>query len=67
MDSIVLDNYDLGSNLPFLDKVTKQVVESQFESVLDEVDYLESFQSSFRQALGWIQPWLPSWMNYVGD
>lgn len=39
-------------NLLFLSKVVEQVMVSQPQQVLGETDYLDPFQSSFRQGFG---------------
>ena len=45
-DPSVLDNYWPVSNIPFLGKVLEHVVISQLQGFLEEVDYLDAFQSA---------------------
>ncbi|KAF7252571.1 RNA-directed DNA polymerase from mobile element jockey [Varanus komodoensis] len=45
-------NYRPVANIPFLGKVLEQVVAGQLQALLDETDYLDPFQSSFRPGYG---------------
>ena len=51
-DPSVLDNYWPVSNISFLGKVLEHVVVSQLQRFLEEVDYLDQFQSGFRFGCG---------------
>lgn len=52
LDLINLDSFHPISNFRFLRKVVAKVVTQQLQRTLDEVDYLESFQSGFRPEYG---------------
>ncbi|KAF7249253.1 putative RNA-directed DNA polymerase from transposon BS, partial [Varanus komodoensis] len=45
-------NYRPVANIPFLGKVLERVVAGQLQALLDETDYLDPFQSSFRPGYG---------------
>ena len=47
-----LSNYRPVANVPFLGKVLEQVVAGQLQTLLDETDYLDPFQSGFRPGFG---------------
>ncbi|KAF7239150.1 Mitogen-activated protein kinase kinase kinase 14 [Varanus komodoensis] len=48
----VAANYRLVANILFLGKVLEQVVAGQLQAFLDETDYLDPFQSSFKPGYG---------------
>ncbi|KAF7251094.1 28S ribosomal protein S6, mitochondrial, partial [Varanus komodoensis] len=48
LDPEVAANYRPVANIPFLGKVLEQVVAGQLQALLEETDYLDSFQSGFR-------------------
>lgn len=48
LDPNCLDNFHLVCHLPFLGKMVEKVVAWQLQRILDEMDYLEPFQSGFR-------------------
>lgn len=52
MDSTILDNFCPDSHFPYLGKVVEKVVALQMQRILDETDYLDPFQSSFRPGYG---------------
>ncbi|KAF7245513.1 putative RNA-directed DNA polymerase from transposon BS [Varanus komodoensis] len=45
-------NYSPVANIPFLGKVLERAVAGQLQALLDETDYLDPFQSSFRPGYG---------------
>ncbi|KAF7251034.1 putative RNA-directed DNA polymerase from transposon BS [Varanus komodoensis] len=48
LDPEMATNYRPVANIPFLGKVLERVVGGQLQALLDETDYLDPFQSSFR-------------------
>ena len=48
LDPRDLNNYRQVSNLPFLGKAIERVVAHQLQAVLDDTDFLDPFQTSFR-------------------
>ena len=47
-----VNNYRPVANIPFLGKVLEWVVAGQFQELLNEMDYLNPFQSGFRPGFG---------------
>ncbi|KAF7235229.1 Protein TANC1 [Varanus komodoensis] len=52
LDPEVAANYRPVANIPFLGKVLERVVAAQLQSLFDETDYLDPFQSGFRPGYG---------------
>ncbi|KAF7239030.1 Potassium voltage-gated channel subfamily H member 6 [Varanus komodoensis] len=52
LDPEMATNYRPVANVLFLGKVLEQVVAGQLQALLDETDYLDPFQSSFRPGNG---------------
>ncbi|KAF7254198.1 hypothetical protein EYD10_01049 [Varanus komodoensis] len=52
LDPEVATNYRPVANIPFLGKVLERVVVGQLQTLLDETDYLDPFQSGFRPGYG---------------
>uniref|UniRef100_A0A8D2Q0S4 Reverse transcriptase domain-containing protein n=1 Tax=Varanus komodoensis TaxID=61221 RepID=A0A8D2Q0S4_VARKO len=52
LDPEMATNYRPVANIPFLGKVLERVVAGQLQALLDETDYLDPFQSSFRPGYG---------------
>ncbi|KAF7234897.1 E3 ubiquitin-protein ligase TRIM21 [Varanus komodoensis] len=52
LDPEMATNYRPVANIPFLGKVLERVVAGQLQALLDEADYLDPFQSSFRPGYG---------------
>lgn len=52
LDPSVLDNFYSVSYLPFLDRIMEKVVDVQLLEAPEEVDYVDSFQSSFKPCYG---------------
>ncbi|KAF7247959.1 putative RNA-directed DNA polymerase from transposon BS [Varanus komodoensis] len=52
LDPEMATNYRPVANIPFLGKVLERVVAGQFQALLDETDYLDPLQSSFRPGYG---------------
>ncbi|KAF7238180.1 Complement C1q-like protein 3 [Varanus komodoensis] len=52
LDPEMATNYRPVANIPFLGKVLERVVAGQLQALLNETDYLDPFQSSFRPRYG---------------
>ncbi|XP_061466651.1 uncharacterized protein LOC133377174 [Rhineura floridana] len=52
LDPENFNNYRPVANVPFLGKVLERVVADQLQTLLDETDYLDPFQSGFRPGFG---------------
>ena len=52
LDPSLVANYRPVANLPYLGKVLEQVVAGQLQALLDEMDFLDPFQSGFRPGFG---------------
>ena len=52
LDRENLNNYRPVANVPVLGKVLERMVEGQLQTLLNETDYLDPFQSGFRPGFG---------------
>ena len=52
LDPLDLNNYRPVSNLPFWGKVIEREVAFQLQAVLDDTDFLDTFQTIFRAGYG---------------